>query len=354
MSYTKTAHFPAVSVIVPVYNAEKYLYSCLESLKNQTFDDFEVLLVDDFSVDKSREICEKYVAEYPRFKLFIHRENRGPGAARNTALDVASGETVFFLDADDFLKKNALEVLYSEFRKYSADICTGIFCYFDSTGKVKDPFTFFSEEKCWNGTEIHNEVQKHMKYPNREFLFAYAWGKLFRRSIIEKFQIRFNETMKTFEDLKFLYRFTANAEKMCFVPKMVYNYRIHANTRNLSMNVSQKHDRLNDIFCFYEEMLSFSKLVGIPVGDADNCMINLAIIHIVRHCRNLNIANFILLHRQVGNLIGKRDFAAAIENYDSSPPGRSKLMPFFMRHKLTIPLLLLGKYKAWKRYRKGK
>lgn len=345
---------PEVSVIIPVFNAEKYLPECLDSLKNQSFHNFEALLIDDCSTDKSQKICRSYVSNDPRFQLLIHLENKGPAAARNTALDIARGKTVFFLDADDLLTPNALSVLYNRFEMFSSDICCGTFEYFNSSEKINHPFTFFSDEKIWDVSGIHSEMQKHMNTPNKEFIFAYAWGKLFKRDIIEKYHIRFCESMKTFEDLKFIYQFAAVSEKMSFVPELIYNYRIHEVSDSLSMSVSPKHERLMDLFLFYKETLNFSDSIEISHYAADNCMINLLIIHIVRHCVKLNFSNFKFLYRQVKKVIHQDGFTDALNNYDSTPPGRSKLMPFFMRYKLVVPLLLLGKYKAWKRYKKGK
>lgn len=345
---------PIISVIIPVYNAQNYLPECLDSVKNQSFLNFEVLLVDDCSSDDSLTVCEKYAAGDQRFKIFRHSVNRGPGAARNTAIDNACGETIFFLDADDFLEPDTLAVLNTLWLEESADICIGKFNYYHSEGLLNTPFTFPDERYVLSVAEICLEIQKNMNAPNREFLFAYAWGKLFRREIIESFKIRFSENMKMFEDLKFLYQFASYSQKIAFIPETVYNYRIPVTENNLSMCISKQHNRLLDIFAFYKEMRCFSKSANLTMTHADNCLINLSIVHIVRYCNKMNIKNFLLVYQHVKALVVQPGFIDAIRNYDSNPPGRSKMMPFFMRHKMVIPLLLIGKYKAWKRYGKEK
>ena len=93
---------PKVSIIVPVYNAEKYLDRCISSLRNQTLEDIEIILVDDSSTDASLKLCKKYAEEDPRIKV-IHKVNEGAGMARNAALEIASGEYIGFADSDDFV-----------------------------------------------------------------------------------------------------------------------------------------------------------------------------------------------------------------------------------------------------------
>ena len=99
---------PVISIIVPVYNVEKYLDNCLKSILNQSFKDFEVILVNDGSKDKSGEICNIYSQKDSRIKVF-NMENSGAGKARNKGLDLAQGKYIFFVDADDWLENNALE-----------------------------------------------------------------------------------------------------------------------------------------------------------------------------------------------------------------------------------------------------
>ncbi len=99
---------PKISVIVPVYNVEKYLRRCIDSILSQTFSDFELLLIDDGSKDKSGDICDEYVAKDVRIKVF-HKANAGVSSARNLGLDKAKGEFIFFVDSDDFLDKTHLE-----------------------------------------------------------------------------------------------------------------------------------------------------------------------------------------------------------------------------------------------------
>ena len=110
-----------ITIIVPVYNVEKYIRECIDSLLNQTYKNLEIILVDDGSKDKSGEICENYANADSRVKV-IHKENEGLGFARNTGLTVAQGKFVTFIDSDDWLENDALQLLYGALKKENADI----------------------------------------------------------------------------------------------------------------------------------------------------------------------------------------------------------------------------------------
>ena len=112
---------PQVSIIVPVYKAEKYLHSCIDSILNQTFQDFEILLVDDGSPDRSGAICEEYGAKDSRITV-IHQENQGQAAARNHAMKLARGEWICFVDSDDLIHPQMLELLYKAVQESGAGI----------------------------------------------------------------------------------------------------------------------------------------------------------------------------------------------------------------------------------------
>ena len=115
-----------ISIIVPVYNAERYLGHCLESIIGQTYKKIEIILLDDGSTDNSGKICDEYALKDNRVKVF-HTENKGPSAARNKGIENSNGEFIFFVDADDFIKSNALDLLIGNYHQTKADIIIGDF-----------------------------------------------------------------------------------------------------------------------------------------------------------------------------------------------------------------------------------
>ena len=142
-----------VSVIVPVYNVEQYLEECVDSLINQTLKDIEILLIDDGSTDSSGEICDRYAQEYENIRV-IHKKNGGLGDARNVGLSKAMGKYVYFIDSDDYLEVNALEMLYKEAAKDNLDVIL----FSAESFSDEDDITFNPEE--YKRTKYLNEVKK--------------------------------------------------------------------------------------------------------------------------------------------------------------------------------------------------
>ena len=181
-----------VSVIVPVFNVEKYLKSCIESILNQTHNNLELILVDDGSKDKSGNICDEYKIKDKRI-IVIHKENGGVSLARNSALEIAKGEYITFVDADDSIKNTYIEDLL--------EMCKENKCEMAISG--------FANKQNDNITENKNQIEKRMtseetlaRMLNEKNFYATVWGKIFKRQIIDK--IRFNEEYKIGEDLDFV------------------------------------------------------------------------------------------------------------------------------------------------------
>lgn len=202
-----------ISVIVPIYNAEKWLRDALASLQAQTYAEFEAILVDDGSTDRSRSICLEYCERDPRFKL-ISQPNSGLSAARNAGIDIASGEWLSFLDADDALPPDALAVMTAHAERSGAGIVTGNYIREvpanmpDGEGKA---MTVSAETAILIGlyqTKILNS----------------ACGKLFRTSIFNgSCPLRFRRCW--YEDLDLFYQAFERTEKICILDRTVYFYR---------------------------------------------------------------------------------------------------------------------------------
>lgn len=163
---------PIISVIVPAYNAEKYLRRCIDSILAQTFTDFELLLIDDGSTDKSGEICDEYADKDARIRVF-HKPNGGVSSARNVGLDNALGEYICFCDADDWVDTHWLQGFIEA---YPNDLIVQGFCY-------KNP-----NQKNWEKCKINNECKKvldALDYLHRVKNMGYLWCRCFKSSIIK-------------------------------------------------------------------------------------------------------------------------------------------------------------------------
>ena len=131
-----------ISVIIPVYNVEKFIEQSIKSVLNQTYKNLEIILVDDGSTDSSGSICDEYSKKDKRIKV-IHQDNKGLSGARNSGLDIATGKYIMFLDSDDYFENNSCEILYSEIEKKQADYVIGNYIHTKYNGeKWKEPFKY--------------------------------------------------------------------------------------------------------------------------------------------------------------------------------------------------------------------
>ena len=199
---------PLISIIVPVYNAEPYLKMCLDSICQQTFTNFELILVDDGSTDGSGAMCDEYAALDSRICV-IHKTNEGVSIARNTGLDKAHGEWIVFVDSDDYLLPDGLSLLYENVTLTSADC-------------------LLAGSKVIQNNHIRDFIKPTSRCSNNvlESIFHNAlWGYIFKASIIQENNIRFVPKLAYSEDQVFLCTFAMNANEIIYVEEPVYVYR---------------------------------------------------------------------------------------------------------------------------------
>jgi len=210
-----------VSVIVPIYNVEKYLARCLDSIMAQTFTDFECILVDDGSPDNCPKICDEYIKKDKRFKV-IHKENGGLSSARNAGIDVATGDYISFIDSDDWIACDFIEALLFAITKYNADIA--------STGVKRvlpgenPPYKIAAEYK----TQLFTSRQALDDfYGSRQFATSSSCVKLYKKSCFS--QIRFPEGMLS-EDVWVNRRILYSANTLVYVEGKRYFYLLRSNS----------------------------------------------------------------------------------------------------------------------------
>ena len=201
---------PRISVITPVYNAEKFLHRCVDSILAQTFQDFELLLVDDGSSDSSSDICDDYAQKDERVRV-LHKVNGGVSSARNLGLNNARGEWVTFADSDDEVCEDWLSTFVDNLDGYDA-VVTGF--YFVTSDKVL-PFVIDSH------SEVPAVVADHL---NKEHNYGFLWCKIFKYSLIENQKLRFNEKLSFLEDEDFVCRYWAESKKIKVVNHATYKY----------------------------------------------------------------------------------------------------------------------------------
>lgn len=206
---------PKVSIIVPVYKVENYLSQCIDSILGQTFTDWECILVDDGSPDGSGVICDEYAQKDTRIHV-IHKENRGVSAARNTGLSAAQGEYIYFIDSDDYVEREALELLLSKAKQSEADIMVH--------GLVNDYIYKHSSTAVKYGSLPEKDYSTILEMADRWGLLKGPVNKLFKNSIIKNKALRFDESISYGEDTKFTFEYLAHCHSIAFVPRHLYHY----------------------------------------------------------------------------------------------------------------------------------
>lgn len=209
---------PHISIIVPIYNGEKYLSRCLDSILGQTYKDFELILVNDGSVDGSLNICKRYAEKDGRVSI-IDKKNEGVSMARNDAMQKAMGQYIAFVDCDDWLDADCLQMLVNGMGKdYDLSIVGYREVGVDGT-VYKD-----STSVGINRAMSVKEAMIHLFTTFDFFSLCYPWGKLFKRDIIQKYGLRFNKNIAIGEDRLFIFEYLQHAGKVFCNTKAECNY----------------------------------------------------------------------------------------------------------------------------------
>ena len=210
-------YFPKVSVIIPIFNVGHFLRPCLDSILNQTFKEFEILLVDDGSTDNSGAICDDYARKDNRIHV-VHKSNGGVSSARNTGIQLSKSEWLYFVDADDEIISNGLETLYNATSPQIDLVCASYI--------RKENDVIITERESFSNLSLSREqfIDEISKFRTKTF-DRYLWCKLFRKSIIKENALSFDENLAYREDVVFLYRYASKCkQKISCLCDQVYVY----------------------------------------------------------------------------------------------------------------------------------
>ncbi len=259
---------PLISLIVPIYNVENYLWSCLDSIAKQTYSNIEILLVNNGSPDGSAAICQEFVARDSRFR-YIEKENGGLSDARNAGIAEAKGEFISFVDSDDWIELTYVEDLYRAALFNDAEVVVSNYKKFD----VKDNcywIHIFDDyyETHYSGEEL---IQQLPALERKDFSFTTSWGILFAHRLFDA--ISFPKG-KTIEDTRTNYRLFAESRRLTYIHKALYNYRVGVDSINSRITEKLLVDVLE---CLMERMAVYA-IKGWNVADErENIVMNLKI-----------------------------------------------------------------------------
>lgn len=216
-----------VSLIVPVYNVEKYLPSCIESIMAQSYENLEIILVDDGSTDSSGDICDKYSKIDNRIKV-IHKENQGVSAARNRGLQNSNGHYIGFIDSDDYIEKDMIKTLVGNIKKYNSNISIcGYKIFYDNTEKIK------LSDTDKHTLQLSSEEALEIIFKTNK-INGFLWNKLFEKEIIKNELL--DENIDLCEDLLMVCKLVKKSSNICYTSKILYNYRNSLSSITLNVN----------------------------------------------------------------------------------------------------------------------
>ena len=236
-----------ISIIIPVYNAEECLCKCLQSIESQTFQNFEVILINDGSTDYSFEVCKDFANKDKRITV-VTQTNSGASSARNRGIEIAKGEWLTFIDADDYVENNYLECLCKNIGDTKTLIIQGL-KQVNSTGEEIKKIEFEYSTHCGG------EVQK--VFDDKEiFEYGYTVAKLYNREIIDKHGIRFNEHISYSEDLLFMLEYILRCKNITFINGANYNYVTGTSS------LSQRYNNFDSEFLLFTEYTRLNQAIA--------------------------------------------------------------------------------------------
>ena len=204
---------PLISVIVPIYKVEKYLNRCIESIVNQTYSNLEIILVDDGSPDNCPQMCDEWAVKDSRIKV-IHKENGGLSDARNSGMNLATGDVISFIDSDDWIDLKAFEVMLNVMQKKNSDIISGGVKWVNENGELLRKASVETYEILNT-----NDAMKELLHDGK--LKQHVWNKLYRRKVIENIPF---EKGKYHEDVFWSYQVIGQSKNISVIPDSFYNY----------------------------------------------------------------------------------------------------------------------------------
>lgn len=217
------------SIIMPVYGVEKFIDKSIQSILKQTYKNYDIILVDDCTKDKSGMICKKYAQKYKNIIYLKHEENKGLSEARNTGLERATGDYVLFLDSDDFFEINMLEIIKKSLNKNMADIV--VFGISEEYIKHdKDERTIIKTHSLNTQYFLNTEFRKKVIELEQQTLYGYAWNKAYKLEYLKKQNLKF-KNIKHIEDIEFNVRCFEKAQSLNILEDKLYHYIQHSGER---------------------------------------------------------------------------------------------------------------------------
>ena len=343
---------PKVSVVVPVYNVEKYIHKCLDSLVNQTLEDIEIILIDDESPDNCGKICDEYAKNDKRIKV-IHKKNGGVSSARNDGIKNATSDWVMFADSDDWCEETMCEIAYENAIKNDADVAIfNNYRNYEDYEKINEIglkgkiFDKYEEIEKLQMSILYDRFMNQIDSKLEQYTdIGSPWSKIFRKDFLEKNNIEFNLKVKgVFDDALFCMETMEKANKVFFKNEPIYHYRI----LNDSLTNAFKSDRIQIYNIIYKEIELFmdkaQKKDNFREAYYARIIVNLCKLLKIYYFHPSNSDKLSKRLKELKKLLKSKPYDEAIENIKYSSL-RKNLRVYLWIFKTKSPVLVWGFYK---------
>lgn len=282
------------SIIVPIYKVEKYLRKCIESILNQTFNEFELILVDDGSPDNCPKICDEYANNDSRIKV-VHKVNGGLVSARNEGIRNALGKYIVYVDGDDWIADNLLQVVNDKvLSKYQPDMI--VYSAYRQFNDYKKEIPYDVEEGFYNKERLEKDIYPYMMYdPRKPFcnglIFPVSWNKIFKRELLIKHYCE-DERIKMGEDNAFVFECLLKSQSVYFCKDILYFYN-QLNTGSMTNNYDSERFENNKILTDYIESKigNENQTIDKQINAFKAYWLIMAVFHEIKSGRSINVAS---------------------------------------------------------------
>ncbi|NMH75296.1 glycosyltransferase family 2 protein [Bacillus sp. RO2] len=322
---------PKVSIILPAYNCEKYISKCIESILVQTFQDFELIIVNDGSNDNTEKIIQHFIKNDSRI-IYLIQKNQGPSAARNNGINKAKGDFLAFIDSDDTVKKNYVELLVNGAKNSNADlICCG---YVD--------ISVYGSYNSHDFLGLENITRENFIKMACKGTGGVLWSKLFKTSIVKKYNIFLDNDIFMCEDLIFILKYVQNCDSYLSINEYLYEYN-RLNVESISSNISPAYlnnyvkvwDKIKQILTMnFQNHYLIQSIIREKVQDV-------AIKIVEQQCATLTSNNLRSVLYNI-NILLRNDYFMKYKHEFKPPLYRYKPLVFFMKYDLVLLCVLYG------------
>lgn len=332
------------SIIIPVYNVNNYLSECVNSVLNQTYKEFEVLLIDDGSTDGSSKLCDKYNRENSQVHVF-HQKNQGVASARNLGIEQASGDYILFLDSDDWIDSKTLEYLENRLEKKQYDVI--IFSYAKEYGD-NSYIKYVIEDNQFSEDELSKVVYRRLfgltnselKHPESLEYMSTCWGKAYRKECLHNCKFQNIEQIGSFEDGLFNMDVLNENTTVEYINKPLYHYRYTKNSLS-SKYRSNLQSQWNTLFSIIQQKINENALSN-DYQEAFNNRIALSVLGIgMNEIGNPNL-RFFKFNKYIRDYINAKQYRNAVSTMKLKElPFAWKMLLFCCKHRLAFGISVI-------------